>query len=153
MSSGKRKSLTVSDKMQVVRALREGLSNSDVCERFGLSTSTVSTIWKNRDALVHAFVENKMQVKKLRTCEKSDLDSALLMWYKVKSSEGARINGPILKAQAETLATGLGYKGFVCSKGWLERFKNRHQIVYTRRNGDGSCVDVLVSHKRSISVN
>lgn len=143
MSSLKRKILSVNDKIKIIRELENGQSNSAVCKTHGLSASTVSTIWKNRDKLRTAFEQNKPQVKKIRLCEKDDLDKALIAWFKVKMSETipVPINGPILKVQAEKFAEQLGYKDFVCSDGWLNRFKTRHQIVFGKISGEEGSVD------------
>lgn len=141
MTGVKRKILSVSDKFKIIEELENGRSNSVVCKTHNLSTSTVSTIWKNRDKLRIAFEKNQSQVKKIRRCEKNDLDEALITWFKVKRSENIPINGPILKIQADKLADQLGYKGFICSDGWLNRFKNRHQIVFGKIVGEEGSVN------------
>lgn len=144
MSGVKRKQLSVSDKINVIHELERGLSNSDVSRKHGLSSSTVSTIWKNREKLTGAFEKNHTQAKKLRLCDKGDLDTALLSWFKVKRSENVPISGPVLKVQAEKFAANLGYLDFVCCNGWLDRFKNRHQIVFSKISGEANSVDTSI---------
>ena len=42
------------------------------------------------------------------------------------------ISGPIMKIKAKELALKMGHSEFQCSTGWLERFKQRHSIVFRR---------------------
>ena len=51
------------------------------------------------------------------------------MWFKQQRTENMPINGPILKVKAEEMAKLFGYKDYVCSNGWIDRFKTRHNIT------------------------
>ena len=42
------------------------------------------------------------------------------------------ISGPIMKIKAKELVLKMGHSEFQCSTGWLERFKQRHSIVFRR---------------------
>jgi hypothetical protein len=66
----------------------------------------------------------------MRICDFGNVDQALLEWFKVQRNAGFPINSPILKVQAEKFAKQLGHKNFTCNNEWLDRFKNRHNIVY-----------------------
>lgn len=140
----KRKNFSVSEKVQVIRELQNGSSNLSVSKKFGLSASTTSTIWKNRGTILLAFENNQTNCKKIKKCEKSDIDAALLSWFKMQSSRGVPISGTLLKVQAEKFAIQFGYKDFVCNNGWLDRFKNRNNIVYRKISGEASAVDQTV---------
>lgn len=144
MSGVKRKILSVSEKVQLIRELENGTSNVTVSKKYGLSASTISTIWKNRESSLSAFENNLTKCKKLKKCDKTDVDAALLSWFKVQRSAGLPINGPILKIQAEKFATQLGYKDFSCNNGWIDRFKNRNNIVYAKVSGEALSVDKTV---------
>lgn len=86
----KRKNVSVADKMDIIRGLEGGKSNMSTCKGYGLSASTVSTIWKNREATRKAFEENKTKTKKMRTCQIPGLDEALFQWFKLKRSANLR---------------------------------------------------------------
>jgi hypothetical protein len=58
----------------------------------------------------------------MRKCG-SDIDKALLEWFKVQRDAGFPINGPILKIQAKKFAMQLEHKDYSFSNGWLDRFK------------------------------
>jgi hypothetical protein len=63
-------------------------------------------------------------------CDLGNVDQALLERFKAQKNAGFPINGPILKAQAKKIAKQLGHENFTCNNGWLDRFKNRYNIVY-----------------------
>lgn len=60
----KRKVLCISDKINIIQEIESGKTNSLICKQFNLSTSTVSTIWKNRKSIYKAFEENHVHLKK-----------------------------------------------------------------------------------------
>ncbi|KRZ05511.1 Tigger transposable element-derived protein 4 [Trichinella zimbabwensis] len=105
----KRIALSVKGKVAVVSALNNGKKNASVCEQFGLLQSTVSAIWKNQSALLDAHENAITSRKKSCLCEKTDIDEALLQWFREKSEIRTPISGPILKIKAEQFATVLGY--------------------------------------------
>lgn len=139
----KRKTLSISDKVDIIRELEKGSTNSSVCKNYELSSSTVSTIWKNRESVLKAFEGNNLNVKKMRTCEKNDIDEALFEWFKLQRDRNIPISGPILQNQAEKFATDLGMTDFKCSNGWLGRFKKRHNISCGKVTGEANSVDYL----------
>ncbi|KRZ09249.1 CTD small phosphatase-like protein 2-B [Trichinella zimbabwensis] len=89
--------------------LNDGKKNASICKQFGLSQSTVFTIWKNRSTLLDARENCVRSAKKFCLCEKTDIDEALLQWFRGKSQIRTPISGPILKIKAEQFATVLGY--------------------------------------------
>jgi hypothetical protein len=98
-------------------------------QKINLSPSTVSTLWKNKEAILSVLENNLATNKKIRKCDLGNGDQALLEWFKVQRIAGFPINGPILKVQAEKFAKKLRHENFTCNNGWLDRFKNRHNIV------------------------
>jgi hypothetical protein len=62
-------------------------------------------------------------------------------WFKVQRNAGFPINGPILKVQAEKFAKLFGHENFTSNNGWLDSFKNRHNIVYAKASGEALSVD------------
>ena len=136
MATNKRKNISIQEKVDIIHELERGDTNSQVCKKYSLSKSTVSTFWKNKDSILSALETNAPNSKKIKTCQKSDVDQALLLWFKVQRDAGYPINGPILKIQAEKFAEQLGHENFTWSNGWLDRFKNRNNIVYAKISGE-----------------
>lgn len=82
MSSAKRKAVTVETKVAVIKANDEKrLSVADVCREFGLVTSTVFTILKNKEKFKKVHEDGKGNAKKIRLYDRVDLDSALIKWF------------------------------------------------------------------------
>lgn len=152
MASIKRKTLSIREKVEIIRELENGVKNSVICNKFSLASSTVSTLWKNRKTTLAAFENNLSDAKKLKKCVKDDIDKALIVWFKNQRSAGLPINGPILKAQAEKFAKQLGYKDFTCNNGWIDRFKNRNNIIYGKINGEAKSVDIKITDEWLASV-
>ncbi|KRZ01597.1 Tigger transposable element-derived protein 4 [Trichinella zimbabwensis] len=110
----KKIALPVKYKVAVVSALNDGKKNASICEQLGLSQSTVSSIWKNRSALLDAHENGVTSAKRFRLCEKNDIDEALLQWFRRQSQIRTPISEPILKIKAERFATVLGYSERFC---------------------------------------
>lgn len=144
MSNQKRKVLTLDDKVAIIKAVQKGVKKANVCREFGLVNSTVCTIIKNKDKIMQNFLNGKGHVKKIRFCEKTDIDSALLAWFKQCRSANVPINGPLLKEKAEEFGRLLG-ENFTCSNGWLDRFKQRHGINFGKVSGEAKSVSLEVT--------
>jgi hypothetical protein len=124
--TNKRKVLSVEEKVKVITEIESGKKKADVCREFGLVNSTVQTIWKNRGKIVSSFEQNGSGIKRLRKPERNDVDEALLKWFKQQRSENVPVSGPLLMVRAEELAKLLNDEEFVCSAGWIDRFKLSH---------------------------
>lgn len=83
----------------------------------------------------------KINVKKKRKCDLPLLDKALFEWFKLKRNEKVAINGPILQIQAEILAKKLGLSDFKCSRAWIDRFRNRHNIIFGKISREAGSVN------------
>lgn len=125
------KTLCISEKLQLIEQIESGRKKSIVAEEFKIPRSTVSTLWRNRDEIKRKFSEGDygMKRKRARLCVYSDINDALLAWFKMVHEQNIPINGPILKEKALHFAYLLGHKNFVASEGWLAKFKQRHEVV------------------------
>ena len=142
-NSKKRKAMDISEKVEIIQAIESGLKNVEVCSKFNKKSSTVSTIWKNRQQILDDFKSMNINVKKKRTCDDPELDKALYEWFKAKRIEKIPINGPILQIQANILAKKLGRTNFECSTGWIDRFKKRYNIVFGKVSGEAGSVNLI----------
>ena len=77
----------------------------------------------------------------MRTAKHSDLEAALLMWYKNARNLNIQISGTILQMKAANLAQGLGLD-FHSSEDWLSRFKQRHDIQFRVISGESGDVTI-----------
>lgn len=135
----KRKSLSVKEKAKIIWKLESGVSNASLCKEFAISHSTISTIWKNRDKIKKTFENDSFNVKKIRNSQHQDIDDCLLQWFKSQRVLNISINGPILQSKAQEFARILG-KRFQPDASWVQRFRKRHDIVFSKSCGESSHV-------------
>ncbi|KAE9534370.1 hypothetical protein AGLY_008460 [Aphis glycines] len=141
--ASKRKTLCIDQKVALIRAIEKGEKKSDVGKRFGLSPSTVATIWKNKDKILQAETKGS-SCKKIRKPKFEDLDQAMLTWFHKQRCNNLPISGSILKTEAQHFAQQLGIIDFKASEGWLGKFKQRHNIVCGKTSGEALNVDLNV---------
>jgi hypothetical protein len=117
--TNKRKILSVEEKVKVIREIESGkrrlmyVGNSvwliPPSKRFGKT-----------DRIVSVFERNGSRIERLRKPELSDVDEALLKWFKEQRSENVPVSGPLPMVRVEELAKLLSGEEFVCSAGWIE---------------------------------
>lgn len=133
MSSGKRKRLTLAQKIEVIKFVEaENIGVRAVAEKFDIGKTQVSDILKNKVYLLQTFVEQGSENSK-RRFPKSDgeiIDTVIFQWYLHARVNNLPISGPLLKEKALELASKVGLNDFKASNGWLQKFKERHQISY-----------------------
>jgi hypothetical protein len=133
MSSGKRKRLTLAQKIEVIKFVEaENVGVRAVAEKFDIGKTQVSDILKNKVYLSQTFVEKGSENSK-RKFPKSDgeiIDIVIFQWYLHARVNNLPISGPLLKEKALELASEVGLNDFKASNGWLQKFKERHQISY-----------------------
>jgi len=54
---------------------------ADFCQEFGLVSSTIQMICKNRTKIIDAFEHNGSRIQRFRKPDRSDGDGALLEWF------------------------------------------------------------------------
>ncbi|GBN62143.1 Tigger transposable element-derived protein 4 [Araneus ventricosus] len=82
----------------------------------------------------------KGSMKKIRIAGYPDLEECLIKWFKQCREYNLPIGGNELKEKAEQFAQKLGHKDFKSSNGWLENFKNCHNIVFRKLCGKSQSV-------------
>ncbi|KAK9695024.1 CENP-B N-terminal DNA-binding domain [Popillia japonica] len=127
-SRRKRKVSSVEEKFNIVCRLECGEANASLCKEFELPHSTISTIWKSREKIKNEFESNRIKKKNIRKSSHQDIDTALLKWFKSQRARSVPINEPVLKGQAE-FGKIMGKTDYKCSETWIQRFRNRHNIV------------------------
>lgn len=70
--------------------------------------------------------------KRVRTGKDVDVEKALVEWVKNARQQDIPISGPILTEKAKYLATQMNKPDFTPTNGWLDRWKDRNNIVYKK---------------------
>ncbi|XP_020856668.1 major centromere autoantigen B [Phascolarctos cinereus] len=134
----KRRQLTFREKSYIIQEVEKNpdLRKGEIARRFNIPPSTLSTILKNKRAILAS--ERKFGVAS--TCRKTNklspydkLEGLLIAWFQQIRAAGLPVNGIILKEKALRIAEELGMEDFTASNGWLDRFRRRHGVM--TRNG------------------
>ena len=72
----------------------------------------------------------------MKTAAADDVDSATLRWFNEMRALNIPINGPLICQKALDFAKLLGDSNFKASNGWLQRFKDRHGIIFKVISGE-----------------
>ena len=126
-------SLTLCKKIEIIRAVEGGLhTRAYLAKEYGVAKSTVSDIIKKKEKIMEAFELSSFRPerKRLRTSSYADVEESLLCWLEQAKSMAIPITGPAVQVKGRELALLMGHPDFVCSKGWLYRFKARHGIMF-----------------------
>ncbi|XP_060839515.1 tigger transposable element-derived protein 4 isoform X1 [Rhopalosiphum padi] len=147
MSCGKRKRLTLAQKIEIIKFVEaENVGVRAVAEKFSIGKTQVSDILKNKLYLSQTFVEQGNDKSK-RKFPKSDgeiIDTVIYQWYLHARVNNLPISGPVLKEKALELASEVGLNDFKASNGWLQKFKERHQISYKNIYADPALIKECV---------
>lgn len=137
MSQTKRKQINIEEKWRIISKLESGIPNKDLVKEYGVSHSTISTIWREREKIHTLYEKNFLKMKRARRTKHTKIEDALLEWLKYQRANNVPINGPTLKQKANDFAQHLG-EDFVCSPSWIQRFRARCGI----RKMSGAAVGV-----------
>ena len=144
MAARKKRAIVASVKHEIIAKIERGERQSSICRELSLSKTTVNSIWRNRKKLKQSLESAGFSIdcKRLRTSNHSDVDAALLVWFKQARSTNIPVSGPLLLEKATVLARALGYKSFTATAGFIDRWKKRHCIIMKKVSGEaGSVVD------------
>ena len=133
----KRKAYSIDFKLKLLAEVDKGRKKQDICREFGLPKSSLSTILKDRSKLDLDLAPTRKSAQSLKH---SDVDEAVLIWFKQVLSSGVPVSGPLLKTKANGLARELGIDNWEASDGWMHRFKHRYGLVFKTICGESASV-------------
>ncbi|KAK7579885.1 hypothetical protein V9T40_000514 [Parthenolecanium corni] len=141
MTSKVRRQFTLEEKFSIISRLENGESNSSLVKEFSSVKSTISTIWKNRESIKNDFLKRPEGQKRLRSSNCKPVEDALLVWFKQQRALHIPISGPILLEKANQFGKLLQVENFSCSASWIQRFRQRNNIVFGKISGESAAVD------------
>lgn len=116
-------------------------AKKDIACEFGILPNSLSTILKNRDAILKQFDFSSPSRKRHRSGAHTQVEEALFKWFQEKRAQNVPLSGPVLMTKAEDFAKRLGDISLNPNTGWLERFKTRHSIVSRSISGESAEVN------------
>lgn len=140
----KKKSLSIEEKIDIINAVESGKKKAEIAAEYGIKKNSLSSIMKNKDKVLEAFESLRFDPKRkrLRTAFYTDLEEALMRWYRIAQCLNVPVNGPMLRLKANDFAQKLGHNDFKCSNGWLDRFKSRYGLVFRAQPVDATGIPV-----------
>ncbi|KAM7311228.1 tigger transposable element-derived protein 6-like [Ixodes scapularis] len=140
----KRKAIDMGTKSAILQELSAGVKNGDLCKKYGLSKSIISTIAKDKEKIMAAMSMNGdcSARKRLRHAAYKGVEDALFKWFLDARTMNVPISRPLLLGKARDFAFLLNFTEFSPGNGWLHRFKERHGIVYKSIVGEAASVDI-----------
>ncbi|KAM7290410.1 tigger transposable element-derived protein 6-like [Ixodes scapularis] len=144
MATLKRKAPSLETKVKILRAVDSGRKKKDAAEDFKIPPRTLSTLLSSRKKIEETYANSTLKGdrKRDRPSHYPDVEEALFSWFKDVRARNLPVSGALLQTKAVSLACLLGHHDFRASSGWLQRFKNRHEIVCHTLSGEGSAVNL-----------
>ena len=139
----KRKELSLQQKIDLIQE-SGGLSSRKLAEKYGVGRTQVQTILKRKVELMTASEENGSSSRK-RVCyrhDRDDIDELTWQWFQRVRGLNTPVSGPMIQQQALDYAKELNKPDFKASNGWLQRFKDRHNIGSATLSGERASVDL-----------
>ena len=139
----KKKAISISEKLEIIRKHKENTLNQKQSEEsLRIPSSTLRTIIKRRDSISEATTGGTKR-KKVKSGKYEDIDTILLERIHQSRDASVPLSGPIIQEKAREIVGRLNIE-FSASNGWLDRFKQRHGIVYWKINGESESVTVML---------
>ena len=76
----------------------------------------------------------------MKKSDNKDLDKAISTWFKNARLNNIPVNGIIIKEKALSLAKSLVLTGFRASDGWLDKWKQGHNVTFKAVSGEENAV-------------
>ncbi|KAL3884502.1 hypothetical protein ACJMK2_024637 [Sinanodonta woodiana] len=128
----KRHDLTISQKIDVINELGKGKPQILLAKMYGVSQAQISRISLQREKILSQFKNYNHSRRRMREGAAYDVQVALYQWFFNEKKDSQYVNGPILMKKAAELATKLGYQSFSPSNGWLQRWKEKFDIAWSK---------------------
>ncbi|XP_049522194.1 tigger transposable element-derived protein 6-like [Dermacentor silvarum] len=144
MACAKKQNLPFAAKLEIINRVKRGEKKSDVAAAYKIPRSTLSTILKNK-ADIRAKSDKRPGARgaqRVCTAVYEDVEVAIFKWFVDVRSRNIPVSDPMIEQKAKDLAFLLGRNDFQGGSGWLQWFKERHDIVGKAVTGESRAVDL-----------
>ncbi|XP_046386326.1 jerky protein homolog-like [Ischnura elegans] len=146
-SKRKRKTLSLQQKVELLKKLDRGVSVLKLREEYGVGQSTIYDIKGQREKLLQFVSESDSLAgiskrRNIRGPSNNEVDKVVYEWFRQRRSEGVPISGGIIMEKAKYFHKELQITS-PCeyTTGWLQKFKQRHGIRYLKVTGEKLSAD------------
>ena len=140
--------LSLGDRVKLIDYAKKnpGVGTRRIAEIFKCGRTQVQAILKVKESIIADFETNAPALRK-RSCgtRYQYFDDAVHEWYSLARQQLVPVSGPMLQSEALLLAKELGNKSFKAFNGWLQSFKQRHNIIQLVVSGESGdvCEDTV----------
>ncbi|XP_018099221.1 tigger transposable element-derived protein 1-like [Xenopus laevis] len=152
----KRKTITMGNKVEIIKRSERGETSSSIGRAFGYSPSTIATILKDKDRIMDHVKGNAPMnatiITKHRSGLISKMERLLIIWIEDQTQRNMPISLCLVQEKAlslfrylkaaRTVNAGDCNEEFVASRGWFSRFKERANLHNIKVQGEAASASV-----------
>lgn len=148
MSQARKNAMTIAQKMEAISAFEEKrLTVKELQSKYRCGKTQIYDLIKNKEQLKKNWLHSAMSDKCVRLNRSTDFDQVntlVYQWLTTVRSKNLPVSGPMIQASAVKIAEALGLHEFKASNGWLDRFRQRHAVMYRQISGESNDVDPAI---------
>ena len=147
-STRKKTALTIKEKYTALKDLKKGLSKKAIAKKFNVPKNTLTYWITNKHDIIQKYETGQLGAKrqKLSVGKHDSIDRAVYKWFMNARERNVPIGGYIIRERALDFAKELNITDFKASDGWLDRWKNRHNVVFRAISGEErSCTEEMTA--------
>lgn len=138
MSKKKLTSLSLKQKLQILKEVDENVNKTAICIKYKCNKSTLYRIIKNKNDIKKAATESKnIQQKRNRKGLHDSVEKALAIWFDQQRQKNCIVTSLLLINKAKEFAVEFG-EDFEPDSNWLFRWKKRENIKVGQIHGEAS---------------
>jgi hypothetical protein len=153
--AGKRKILTLEQRVDVLKKFDAGVSCRAIALQLGCGKTQIAAIRVDKANVLRdweAGCSANIKIKKRKTVYE-ELNCFVWEWFCTARSKQLPVSGRLIQEKARMLAVSLGHNDFTASNGWLEAWQRRFSVRLATLCGEAAavCEDVVADWKKRLA--